>query len=305
MGNDDRRTGDRPPDDPPPDDPPPDDRPPGGVSGGVEAGGDREQPLAGGWQTEVHRSGDRVLRSAGPQSPTVIRLLHHLHENGFEAAPRPVDGGFAPDGREQLGFIEGGLQQPAPWTVDGIREVGRLLRQLHEAAAGFDPGPDPRWRPWFGRDLGGDRTVIGHGDLGPWNILVRHDRPVAFIDWDNAGPVDARWELAQAGWLNAQLHDDDVAARNDLPPAAVRIGQLVALLDGYGLRRADRALLVDRMIEFAVRSARDEAVMGAVGPDTASPDDRGFPTLWAVTWRSRAAAWMLDHRRQLETALSA
>ncbi len=182
-------------------------------------------------------------------------------------------------------------------------QIGDLLRQVHEIGSTFEPGPDARWRPWFARALPGSRPVLGHGDLGPWNIMARDGEPVAFIDWDNAGPVDALWELAQVGWLNAQLHDDDVAARNDLPEASVRIQQLVAFLDGYRLERSARLGLVDLMIEFAIRSARDEAVGGSVDSETQSPSESGFPLLWAVTWRARAAAWMLDNRAGLESAL--
>lgn len=110
-----------------------------------------EIPLHGGWQTDVSRRGDVVLRTPGPQSPVVIALLTHLRRNGFTAAPRPVDGGFAPDRRE--------------------------------------------------------------------------------------------------------------------------------------------------------RSARDEAIVHQVAPPSPSPATDGFPLLWAITWRTRAAAWMLDHRRELETAV--
>ncbi len=60
---------------------------------------------------------------------------------------------------------------------------------------------------------------------------------------------------------------------------------------------------MDRMVEFAIRSTRKEARDRAVGPSTVSPAADGFPLLWAVTWRARAAAWMLDHRRTLESAL--
>ena len=154
----------------------------------------------------------------------------------------------------------------------------------------------PQWRPWFARSLAGSMPVVGHGDLGPWNVIARDGLPVAFIDWDNAGPVDAVWELAHVVWLNAQLHDDDVAALNELAGPEDRARQATLLLDGYGLSRKDREGFVDKMIEFAVRSARDEAVLSHVGPDTPSPSPNGFPLLWAVVWRARAAAWMLDHR---------
>ena len=259
--------------------------------------------LEGGWQTDVRRHGDVVLRARGPHSETVMRLLHHLQERDFVAAPRPVDGGFADDGREQLAYIEGRSPQPLAWTDEAVWEIGRLVRQLHDVTSDFDVGPQPVWHPWFARSLRGDSPVIGHGDLGPWNILARQSMPVAFIDWDNAGPVDALWELAQVAWLNAQLHDDDVADLNALPDTTIRVAQCASLLDGYELASRNRVGFVDRMIEFALRSARDEAVTHGVTADTTSPAPDGFPLLWGVTWRTRAACWMLDHRSELERAI--
>lgn len=264
---------------------------------------DVEEPLEGGWQTDVRKVGDVVLRSAKPQSGTVIALLAHLSEAGFGAAPCPVGGGFAADGREQLTFIDGVSPQPKPWSDEAVWHVGHLLRRLHQTTASFVPPADVVWRPWFARTLPGHSPVIGHGDLGPWNILARNGMPVAFIDWDNAGPVDALWELAQVGWLNAQLHDDDVGDLNDLPSVDDRARQLGLVLDGYELTKWDRVGFVDKLIEFAIRSAREEAAGYGVGPDTVSPAADGFPLLWGVTWRARAAAWMLDHRRTLDNAI--
>jgi hypothetical protein len=259
--------------------------------------------LAGGWRTDIRRHGDVVYRTAGAHSLTVMALLDHLHGHGFDAAPRPVAGGVTSDGREQLTYVDGASPQPDAWTIEGAWEIGRLLRQLHDTAAGFDPGPSPVWQRCFARDLPSARPVIGHGDLGPWNILARNGRPVAFIDWDTAGPVDALWELAQVAWLNAQLHDDDVAALNGLPEASERIRQCAAILDGYRLDADGRHGFVERMIEFAIRSARDEAHEHSVTPATTSPAPDGLPTLWAIAWRTNAAAWMLDHRDQLDHAL--
>ena len=262
-----------------------------------------EERLEGGWQTEVNRRGDIVLRESGPQSPTVIALLAHITGEGFDGAPRPVGSGFSADGREQLSFVEGESPHPVAWSDEAVWMIGRRLADLHRATATFNP-ERPQWRPWFARSLPGSMPVVGHGDLGPWNIIARHGLPVAFIDWDNAGPVDAVWELAHVAWLNAQRHDDDVAELNDLPGPAERARHAALILDGYGLGRADREGFVDKMIEFAIRSARDEAISSQIGPDTTSPSPNGFPLLWAVVWRTRAAAWMLDHRATIQSILS-
>jgi aminoglycoside phosphotransferase (APT) family kinase protein len=192
---------------------------------------DPEEALSGGSQTEVRRAGEVVYRSAKPQSRTVVAFLRHLSDAGFTAAPVPIGDGFSPDGREQFGFIAGHSPQPRAWSDEATWEVGRLLRHLHTLSASFRAPEDAVWHPWFARSLSGGEQVIGHGDLGPWNILAVDGLPVAFIDWDNAGPVDPIWELAMVAWLNAQWHDDDVALLNGLPDLPRRAHQLALMLD--------------------------------------------------------------------------
>ena len=207
-----------------------------------------DQQLSGGWQTDVSRRGRTVLRSSRAHSATVIALLGHLAERVFEWSPRPVDGGFSSDGREQLTYIDGASIHPDSWTDEAAWQIGRVLRQLHVATALFVPPSPAVWRPWFARSLPGNRPVIGHGDLGPWNIIARQGRPVGLIDWDYAGPVDAVWELAEVAWLNAQLHDEDVTDANASGSVAARAHQLRLILDGYELETEARDGFVDRMI---------------------------------------------------------
>lgn len=263
-----------------------------------------ELHLEGGTQTAVTVSDGVVYRSAKPQSRTVLDLLRYLEEAGFPASPRVVGSGFDDQGREMLGYIEGSSPQPHPWTDEALAHLGALLRQLHDATSGFEATPDAVWFDRFTHHLPGDQEVIGHGDLGPWNVLAEDGMPVAFIDWDQAGPVDPLWELAEAAWLNVQLHDDDVGAIAGLPAPPDRARQLRIFVDAYGLARHDRESFVDRMAEFAIHSAAEEAGLGGVGPESATAiDETGFPVMWAIAWRARAASWILRHRELLLAAL--
>jgi len=264
---------------------------------------ENEESLAGGWATMVTRVGNTVFRSPKPQSRTVIPFLSYLESVGFPAAPKPIGTGFAPDGREMFEFIEGTSPHPFAWSDEAAFEIGALLRQLHTLSAQWKMPLDAQWQTSFLRGLPGTTSVIGHGDLGPWNILARDARPCAFIDWDNAGPLDPLWELAHVTWQNAQLYDDDVSDANNLPDATGRSRQSKLILDGYGLGRDLRRDLVDRMIQLAIWSAREEAVDHKVTADTLSPSPEGYPILWAVTWRARSAAWMLDHRELLQRTI--
>jgi hypothetical protein len=273
-----------------------------------------EVPLAGGGSTRVHRRGNVVLREPRRWSRTVLALLRHIEREGFAGAPQVLGAGFDDAGREMLSFIEGESPAPYAWSDDAAFYVGRLLRELHDATATFVPPPDAVWMPSFCRELVGRRPLIGHCDTAPWNILARDGRPVAFVDWDSAGPFDAWWELAHTAWLNAQLHDDDVAKRLGLPDLGGRARQLRAIVDGYRLPARERTGFVDAMVEIAVRSAAQEAIDGGVTPNASQPAPfgklgggpplEGHDLLWAVTWRIRGAAWMLRNRRTLERALA-
>ena len=261
-----------------------------------------EEPvlLEGGGRTVVHRHGDVVIRDTGPWTPAVHMLLRHLEDVGFAAAPRLVGSGIDPDGREVLTFIEGEFTQPGPWSLDGAAALGGLLRSLHEATRSLRPPLDVVWSPWHGRDLGGPDRVIGHCDVAPWNIVAQNGLPVAFIDWETAGPVDPMVELAQLAWLNAKLHDDIVAEIEHLPPLAERARQLGTIADAYGLTAERRRDLLDRIIEFAITDTAWEADDAKVTPETTSHPI----ALWAMAWRARSAAWMIRHRRTLEAGLN-
>lgn len=193
-------------------------------------------PDPGGQPSRVFRRGGTVLRPAGPWTPAVHALLRHLEQAGFTGAPRVVGDGYDGQGREVLTFIEGTFVHPHAWTDDQIWHTGRLLRALHDATATFQPPPDAVWYPWpFRAGPGQPGTVISHGDAGPWHFAVRDGQPFALIDWDTAGPTNRRDEIAATAWWNAQLHDDDIAERHALPPAAARAAQLAYFLDGYQL----------------------------------------------------------------------
>ncbi len=255
-----------------------------------------EEELGGGGRSAVHRKGGVVYRSGGPWSKSVISFLRHLENAGFQGAPRVVGSGFDDQGRETLAFIEGAFVHPEPWPEGAMFRLGELLRELHKAGASFEPSDDAIWRPWFGRTLGGDRRVFGHCDFSPWNIVARDGLPVALIDWETAGPVDALVELGQACWLNAQLHDDDVARRVGLASPEERARHAALICDGYQLPKSDASRLVQAMIDVAIADAADQAVDAKVTPELSGP-------LWGISWRARASAWMIRHRQLLIRAL--
>lgn len=262
-----------------------------------------EEQLAA-WDRHTLRIGDAVVKAAGPWVPAVAGLLQHLEQIGFAGSPR-LSASQPVDGRLAVGYVSGESPHPGPWADDHVHEVGRLLRELHRATATFRAPADASWQDVWIRDIGGDDVIVGHGDAAPWNIVGQDGRPQALIDWEYAGPIDRLTEVAYAVWLNAQLHDDDIAQAQGLPDARGRAYQAALIADGYELVRTQRAALVERMIDVAVNAARAEAMMQQVGPESVDAvDDSGYPVLWAITWRARSAAWMVNNRATLVRAIS-
>jgi hypothetical protein len=221
--------------------------------------------------------------------------------------PRVLGSGLAADGRMTLSYVPGASPHPHAWPDSAAFEVGALLRRAHEAAASFEIPLNASWQgSWLRNITGSSDVVVGHGDAAPWNIVGTETSPRALVDWDLAGPIDRLIEVAYTVWLNAQLHDDDIAEMHGLPPAAVRARQARDIVDGYGLDSMRRAELVDRMIEVAVAGARADAVDHNITPDTdEAVTASGYPLLWSVTWRTRSAAWMQENRRLLSNAITA
>jgi aminoglycoside phosphotransferase (APT) family kinase protein len=174
-----------------------------------------ETPLAGGRQTEgVVHVGDTVRRPMGPRSPFIHDLLRHLEAVGFEGAPRLL--GIDERGREILTFVEGEVPHDhATYSPSDARltNVARLIRRFHDATAGSA--------------LAAGREIVAHNELGPHNTVFVGEEPVAFIDWDDAGPGTRLFDLANAVWCFVDVGEDGV-------PVAEQARRVRLMCDSYG-----------------------------------------------------------------------
>jgi len=195
----------------------------------------------------IARRGGQLLRPMGPWSGAVHEYLRHLESAGFAGAPRFLG---TEGEREVLTFIDGDVPVDPQWQPGhgqrlpayarsdaALIAAAGLVRQLHEAARGYRPTDTGyRFRP--GSPRAGE--IVSHGDLGPWNTAYRDGVPVAFIDWDAAGPVDPLVDLAAAAWAFVPIAPPDQlreAGFEPVPDVGVRLRLFV---DAYGVsdRRA-------------------------------------------------------------------
>ena len=260
-----------------------------------------EQPLVGGMDPAagVVRLGDTVRRPAAPSSAAVRSLLLHLHDVGFDGAPRFL--GVDDQGRDVLTFIEGEVPLPPypRWALTevALSDLGRLLRSYHEATTDFDASSATGWSDEWSDPTGGG--VICHNDLFPENVVFRGGRVVAFIDFAMAAPGRPLWDLAIAAEEWAPLHAP--GARLDHPDDLDGVRRTAVLAHAYGVMPDQAEELVDVIDEERrqqIQHVRDEAAAG----------NEPWATFWRETDGDRRAAaddaWLREHRSGLIAAIA-
>jgi hypothetical protein len=243
-----------------------------------------QEPLAGGYVSEVVRVGDTVRRSPGPNAGFVDRLLSLFEQVGFDGAPRHL--GTDSQGREILSFIDGHVpwqasQQVKTRTDASLAAAARLLRRCHDLTAGTA--------------LAAESEVVCHNDLSPRNTVYRDygtgHLPVAFIDWDLAAPGRRIHDVAHMCWQFPGLGPD-------VTEAAEAARQMRLICDAYGL--ADRGPLIDTILWWQDRCWRGIEAAAASG-------DAAVARLLAAEapkWVRLDRAWVAANRTVLAAALA-
>lgn len=150
-----------------------------------------------------------------------------------------------------LEYVDGVLADAMPpITVDELARVGRLVRDLHEALASFEPSADACWDVLIPPDRA---ELVCHHDLALWNLVLAADRWV-FVDWDGAGPGSRLWDLAYTAQSFTPLQADGDPSTDAL--------RLRAVIDGYGADQVQRRQL-PALIEGHTRGMSDLLVDGA------------------------------------------
>lgn len=199
-----------------------------------------EIALPGGQCTPgVVRIDDTVRRPLSAGWEFRHQLFHRLEAHGFTQGPRLL--GIDEQGREILTYLPGETMQGHEVP---LRTIGAMIAALHAATAGTS--------------LAGDREVVCHQDIAPWNTIHRSGHLVGLIDFDAAQPGDRLDDLAYAAWTFLDIGSSD--------PDLVREG-LADLFAGYGL--SDRTGLSEAILhqQERVLAWRQEVAITATDPD--------------------------------------
>ena len=265
-----------------------------------------EQVLAEDGVTRVVRVGDTVRRPVRPFTATVQAFLRHLWNQGVDFVPEPL--GYDDVGREVLRFVPGDVPvEPLPdWatTESVLAELARLIRRLHDAAAGWSPPEEAVWGSIPGVAPAGlpplveTPELVSHQDYCPGNVVFREGLPRALIDFDLARPTTRVADCVNAlYWWVPLLHP------LDRPPALMDAdaGQRVRVFaDAYGLSQEQRK----QVLPAAVRRARRAHITMRAAAEV----DPVFRRWWDDGVRvrmPRAEAWLEQEGATIEAALLA
>jgi hypothetical protein len=257
------------------------------------------EPLIGDGVTPgIVRIGDTVRRPLRPFSLTVQAYLAHLREAGFAAAPLPL--GVDEQGREVLSFVPGDVPPyPLPPETTGddvLAALARLIRELHEASAGWVPPADAVWggTPANQGRITGRTELVSHRDYAPGNVVFRDGRPAALIDFDLAMPTTRLYDIVNALWYWAPLrHPRDrspALAGADIPH------RVAVFADAYGMTARQRAGLAPLAVDVVRRYHEDSRASAELDPV--------FRRLWedgARVYLPRAEVWV----REMAPAITA
>ena len=162
---------------------------------------------------DVYKKDNMVIRPLEKWSKNIHLLMDHFYNNGL-----PISKLIKIDQKyEYTEYINGEMIHPNKWTDEGLFEIGKLIKNLHDMAKKFEHNNNMDWKQWYLRELG-KPEICSHGDIAPWNIITKENKIIGLIDWECAGPIDPIIELARVCWLFPQLHDDDIGKLYNLPP---------------------------------------------------------------------------------------
>ena len=227
--------------------------------------------LQGGRAGAVFIKEDKIYRPSGVWSPSIHKLLAHLHKGRFNSAPKPF--GFDPEGNEILSYVSGEVYNYPLFgpiaTTEALSSAAVLLRRYHDATVSFAQSACSKNMVWM-LPPKEPCEVICHGDYAPYNVALCGDKVVGMFDFDAAHPAPRVWDVAYAVYCWAPFKTNPDDSLGDLNH---QISRAKIFCDIYRLTSKQRSNLVNVMREriqalvcFMFKEAEDgnEAFIGNI-----------------------------------------
>lgn len=222
----------------------------------------------------VVRMGNTVRRPMGPHASFTHAVLKLLEQKEFSYAPRFL--GIDEQGREILSFMEGEVPHGNHnWTDMELKKIVRMIKEFHDVTEGTE--------------LAGEKEVVCHNDLAPWNVVLDKDEPVAFIDYDDAAPGSRVDDLGYFMWTFIKLGED---ISIDL-----QVERMKMLCETYGIRGGARLIDAIHRQQARILTKRKALVHNA-----SNEEDREFSRERIISIYTDMN-WLVSHRKALEHAM--
>lgn len=253
------------------------------------------EQLTGGNTSAVWRIGNTVHREAGPWTPQVQRLLHHLHARGVTCVPEPL--GMDDAGREVVTYLPGTVGTSplaALHRSDAVlATAARILRAMHDATTDVAQVWTTGWRAPTRTPV----EVICHGDFAPYNCVFVEDRLVGVFDFDFAHAGPRAWDVAYTLYRFVPLAD--AACTEGFGSPAEQARRLRLFCDVYGL--TDRISLLETV------TARVQSMIDVLVAGQANGDERSIASIAAghLAVYQHDIAYIERHRELFAAALMA
>lgn len=179
-----------------------------------------ETPFSGGHSTSgVVKVGETVHRPVNTNSEFTRSLLMLLEKKNYPFSPRFL--GMDEQGREILTYIDGSIGRgDFEWSEVQLLTIVRMIKQFHDATEGSD--------------LAGDKEIVCHNDLAPWNTVLKDNKPLAFIDFDDCTPGNRIDDFAYFLWTFLELGSEK--------SADFQVKRIKLLFDEYGMFTAKEVI---------------------------------------------------------------
>ena len=234
-----------------------------------------------------------IIRPVSEYSKHIHDYLKYLEQQSFPA-PKAIS---INENEEIVSYVDGNVRSQGLWDNESLIEVAKLVRNLHDISENYIPVDNAKFKPWYLSDIGDEKRIVSHGDIIPGNIIFSTDnKTMTLIDWEFAGFVSSLTEFARVCMFFAQLYDDDIAIKRNLPPFNERTKIVRLMADVYGLTQEERLKLTDRIVEIAIIESAQEAIWNNI-------TENSVGELWDQACLARRAAKIYCNRDILKKAL--
>lgn len=204
-----------------------------------------------------------VFRPSHEWTGNVHGFLRFLHEHGFLKVPYPF--GINENGQEMVSFVEGEvfneeLSQEAK-SDEVLISFAKLIRTFHDLGAEYIKLLKGN-ENWMLPVLTNIETMC-HGDLAPYNTVLKDKKVVGLIDFDTLHPGSRLWDIAYAlyRWIPLMTNEnpENFGSR---PDKSRRIEIFFAAYGMDEIVREDVFDLVIKRLEYLVTFMKQEAENG-------------------------------------------